>query len=343
MEPNQDIVTEPQARPQGRIARLRDVFMFGADWFEQVMEKCNNLTETNYRLACEHAAKGNVDNAVWRFRFTLWLAPDHVPSWYNLGCLYLHKGMQSEAMQCFAKVLRAQPTHEDALYMVSTMNPGALKPELRPKKVPVQMVIDMFDATSASYDAVQRARQYQLPGLLYQLLNPAMGPDAARHDLLDLGCGTGLCSIAFQQYFPNIIGVDISSGMIDKAYRRVDARGVRIFSRLVQRDLRPFVAEVKLDAFDLVLCMETFKYLGDLAGVFEGIAATLRRGGYAAVSFDPYPQPGFGMLPRTGYFGHELSYVLGLAQGAGLEIVRTGEVMAYPEQPVQLCFFRKPI
>lgn len=330
--------------PKGRLAALRDNFFFVAGWIEQVMEKFNNLTETNYRLAVEHAAKGNVDNAILRFRFTLWLAPDHVPSWYNLGCLYHHKRMEQEALQCFAKVLRAQPAHEDALYMVASINPAMLKEQTRPTKVPLHMVYDLFDATSLTYDAEQKAKQYQLPALIYQLLNPEMGPDMPRHDLLDLGCGTGLCGLPFQQLFANIVGVDLSAGMIDKAYRRVDARGVRIYARLVQRDLRQFLAEVKLDAFDLVLCISVFKYVGDLSGVFEGMYGTLRAGGYAAISFDPYVQPqGFGVMPKTGYFGHALPYVLEKAQTAGLEIVRTGEVMAYPGQPVQLCFFRKPL
>lgn len=331
------------AAPKGRLESLRDQFWFVADWVDQVVQKFSNLTETNFRLACELAAKGEVENAIWRFKITLWMAPDHVPSLYNLGCLYHHKRMETEAIQCFSKVLRAQPRHEDAMFMVATINPSLLKPEMRPTRVPVQMVMDLFDAKATMYDVEQTNLQYQLPALMFQLLNPEMGVNAPRHDMLDLGCGTGLCGLQFREMFANMVGVDLSGPMADQAYRKLDRRGVKIYTRLVQRDLRLFLNEVKLDAFDLVMCLSVFRYLGDLAGVMEGIAGTLRAGGYAAISFDPYGQPGFGVMPKTGYFGHDLSYVLGLATAAGLEIVRTGEVLAYPEKPAQLCFFRKPV
>jgi hypothetical protein len=48
-------------------------------------------------------------------------------------------------------------------------------------------------------------------------------------------------------------------------------------------------------------------------------------------------------MPRTGYFGHDINYVLDQAQRVGLETVRTGEVMGYPGVNIELCIFRKPV
>lgn len=332
----------PAKRKEGFIRSAVGGVTWLADFVDMAWAKFQNLTETNYRLACQMVQRGDLDEGIRRFKITLWLAPNHIPTLYNLGCLYLHTGNKKLALDHFVKVLRTQPNHEEAIFMVSGIKPELIRPEMQPRRMPPLMAIEYFDSQARIYDRDQQQRQYRMPVMVHQFMHAEMEGNFPRHDLLDLGCGTGLCGIQFRGEFNNIIGVDISNAMLDEAYRRLDDRGVKIYTRLMHQEARLAMREMKAESVDVVLAVSLFRYVGDLRGMFEGMHHVLRTGGYVVCSFDPFGQrASYGMLNRTGYFGHDVNYVVNLAQRAGFDIVRTGEVMGYPNGPAELCIFRK--
>ncbi len=338
IEPNM----QPPQKKEGVIRSLAGGATWLADFIDMAWAKFQNLTETNYRLACQMVRQGRIEEGMRRFKITLWLSPNHVPSLYNLGCLYQHVGNKKQALECFVKVLRLQPTNEEALYMVSGIKPELIKPEMRPRRMPPLMAIEYFDTQATIYDQHQQAQQYRMPVMVHQFLHTELDSDMQRHDMLDLGCGTGLCGIQFRGEFSNIIGVDISNAMLDEAYRRLDDRGVKIYTRLMHQEARLAMREMKAESIDVILAISLFRYVGDLQGMFELMHQVLRVGGYVACSFDPYGQRGqYGLMQQTGYFGHDVNYVLQHAQNAGFSVVRTGEVMGYPNVAQELCIFRK--
>ena len=336
---------EKQPQPgglRGFFRGTRNNFRWLYDFVDEVWVKFNNLTETNYDLACQMVQQGRVDDAIWRFKITLLFSPDHLLTLYNLGCIYRFKGMQKEALECFTKVLKQDPKHENAIYMVATINPSMVKANSRPRVYPAQLAIEYFDSVAAGYDYEQQLASYQLIPMLHQFMHNEYPSDMIKHDMVDLGCGTGLCGYQFQGEFSNLVGVDISAEMLDQAYRKMDRRGVKIYNRLAHEDLRQFMKDSPPTCYDAALCIQVFKYLGDLQPVFAGLSHVMRTSGLFACSFDPYRgNDGFGVMPETGYFGHNINYVLQLAEQYGFEAVRTGEVLAYPQQHVQLCIFRK--
>lgn len=338
---NTSIDNKPEKR--GFFSSLREGFGWFGEFIDSVWAKSQNLVQTNYELGCEMVGRGEINDAVRRFKIALWLQPDHVPSLYNLGCLYHHLGQEREALDCFVKALKKEPMNENAIYMASTINPELIKPELRPRTVPYQMVLEHFDGLAGFYDQEQQHKLYQLPTLLHQLLGAEMDSNHSRHDLVDLGCGTGLCGAQFREQFANIVGVDISNNMLDEAYRRFDSRGVKIYTRLAHQDLRSFLKDAPAESIDVATCISVFPYLGDVRPVFEELKRTLRPQGLFACSFDPYHQRNSaGIMTNTGYFGHDVNYIIQLAQEFGFETLRTGEVQAYQNDTKQLCIFKKP-
>lgn len=345
MDEREELLTE-EIKRKGFFRTLGGGFSTLVDFFDDLVAKCSDLTETNYRLAVDMARRGQVDDAILRFRITLWLAPDHVPSLYNLGCLYHHKRMNNKALDCFKKVIQRVPDHYDAIFMVASMDPSMIKAEILPKTMPPEMAIEYFDGLADQYDYVQQANVYQLPALTHQLLMPELEKAGNINNLIDLGCGTGLCGAQFREQFANLVGVDFSNRMLDEAYRKMDRRGVKIYTRLEHQDMRLHFQQEKEAFFDVALCLSVLPYLGDLEALFAGVRLVLQQGGWFACSFDPYkingnPAEGFGMMPQTGYFGHDLRYVLQRAESYGFESMRTGEVLSHPQRHVQLCFFRK--
>ncbi|MBZ5558689.1 MAG: class I SAM-dependent methyltransferase [Acidobacteriia bacterium] len=113
-------------------------------------------------------------------------------------------------------------------------------------------------------------------GLVLSLLPP---PPAR---LLDLGCGTGWTSVLFARRGYDVVGVDISSDMIEHAGRNPDARGLANLRFQVSdyEDLR-FAEE-----FDCAVFFDALHHAVDEKLAVERTYAALKPGG-ACVASEP--------------------------------------------------------
>jgi ubiquinone/menaquinone biosynthesis methyltransferase len=103
---------------------------------------------------------------------------------------------------------------------------------------PPRQLADQFDRVAPRYDVLQQLN----PGYRAHLRRSAERLAApARGRILDLCCGTGLSTAALVGCYPQaeIVGVDLSAGMLESARRKPNLAGVRF---------------VHGDAMDLVAC-----------------------------------------------------------------------------------------
>ena len=59
--------------------------------------------------------------------------------------------------------------------------------------------------------------EYQLPQQLTRWLPELLGPADKQFQVLEGGCGTGLCAAALKPWASELTGVDISAAMLAKA------------------------------------------------------------------------------------------------------------------------------
>lgn len=172
---------------------------------------------------------------------------------------------------------------------------------------PADMVAQRFDAAADDFDEHLVAKLgYDGPAQLTVML-AACGEPEGGLDVLDLGCGTGLCAPILAPFARRLAGVDLSSGMLAKAR----ARG--LYQSLEQRDLLDVLAEP--DArWDMIVAFDTFPYLGALEGTFAAVAQVLRPGGWFAFSTE-YAEGETYLLRGNGRFAHGEDYVAALAAG----------------------------
>jgi ubiquinone/menaquinone biosynthesis C-methylase UbiE len=85
----------------------------------------------------------------------------------------------------------------------------------------------------------------------------AWGLLASDADCLDLGCGTGRLIPALGRRMRSVVGLDISSAMIEAARRRCAALQNVEIRQTAGRDL----SEMADSSFDLVLAVDTFPYI----------------------------------------------------------------------------------
>jgi len=91
-------------------------------------------------------------------------------------------------------------------------------------------------------------------------------------DVLDAGCGTGLCGPLLVPYARRLVGVDLSEGMLALA------KAKHVYDALIQRELTDHLRDHPA-AFDVIVSADTLVYFGDLGSVIAAAAGALRPNG----------------------------------------------------------------
>ena len=130
--------------------------------------------------------------------------------------------------------------------------------------------------------------------------------------VLDLGCGIGRLALALAPHAAEVVGIDVSPGMVAEAERR--GHGAARFAVANGRDLR----EWSDGGFDLVVAADSFPYLVR-AGIVEAqvaeIARVLASGGELLVFNWSY----------RGDVEVDIAEARRLAEASGFELLRAGE------------------
>jgi predicted TPR repeat methyltransferase len=147
-----------------------------------------------------------------------------------------------------------------------------------PARASDEYIVSEFDSFSNSFDAKLEALGYRAPELVAAALARATAPAASAGDILDAGCGTGLCAPHLRPLAARLDGVDLSAGMLAKALQRGG------YDELKQAELTEFLAYYPA-RWNAVVSADTLCYFGDLAPVFAAAHAALRTRGWLVFSF----------------------------------------------------------
>jgi tRNA (cmo5U34)-methyltransferase len=135
-----------------------------------------------------------------------------------------------------------------------------------------------FDQIAADWDAdTARVRLANAVGdaIAQQVaLTPEM-------DVLDVGCGTGLLTLALQPLVCRVTGADTSQGMLDVLTAKLRDRNVNSVTTLL---LRPDDGYALSGVYDLVVSSMALHHVADLATLFSRLHAHLRPGGQVALA-----------------------------------------------------------
>ena len=256
-------------------------------------QACNNLG-----IALK--TSGQAQEAIAAYQTAIQLKPDYAEAFGNLAHALKDEGRPAEAIIAFRKAIELKPDAPEWRHVLA-----ALSGDNSSSTTPAGHVRKLFDPYADTFDDHLTGQlHYRVPEqLLEAILSVAPG---RQFDILDLGCGTGLCGVAFHSISKSMTGVDLSPAMIAKA----DARG--IYDRLITADLEGAMRASE-NSFDLILAADVFIYVGDLREVFAAASRTLRSGGLFAFSLERHDGEGF-ILHAKVRFAHSLSYIRELAR-----------------------------
>ncbi|MGH9652285.1 MAG: tetratricopeptide repeat protein, partial [Bryobacteraceae bacterium] len=239
------------------------------------------------------------------------IEPGHLPAYESLAVVLHRLGNYEEAAEVFREWLAHDPGNPMALHMLAATSGAAA-----PARATDGYVRTLFDDFAASFDENLASLQYRAPHLIAERLGREV-PGNASLDILDAGCGTGLCGPLVRSLARTLVGVDLSAGMIEKAR----ARGG--YDELVVEELCAFMGSHSA-TFDVVVSADTLVYFGALEEPLRCARSCLRGDGLLIFTLeqrDPAQDPGSDeksyRLETHGRYSHSEKYVRAMLQAAG--------------------------
>lgn len=248
---------------------------------------------------------GDAERAVRHFSRARELAPGNVIAISSLGALAQSRGDVEAAARDMALARRLAPDDE-----IVAFNADVASGET-PLTMPDAMVVGLFDDLASEFDkhAVGQL-QYVVPRRFAEIIRERY-PDRM-FDLLDLGSGTGLVGVYLGGFQGALIGVELSSKMIEEAAKH------GLYQRFHQVNLLAALAATPPEQYDVITAADVFIHVGDLANVVTDAHKVLSAGGLFLFSCEKAEiTEGSLVLRATQRYAHREDSVRELCVAAG--------------------------
>ena len=253
--------------------------------------------EAHNNLGAVRQLQGRAQSALASYRRAIEEKPGLAQPYLNLGRLLQELGQAGEALACFRQAL------------AQGLDPGVFQHLLdaaegvSTAQAPPAYVRATFDSFASQFDRhLTGTLEYRIPELLASAVH-ALAPAQAM-DILDLGCGTGLCGERLRDLARRLVGVDLAPKMLEVA------RGRACYQELVDAEIGQYLLTQTSASYDLVAAADVLIYIGDLAQLFGEVARVLRPAGLFAFSIEQPSQACAGYrLEASGRYAQSLAYV----------------------------------
>ncbi len=246
-------------------------------------------------------ATGKPVEAEGAYRTAIRIEPSHIDAYTNLGILLTGLKRTEEAVACFCKVITLRPKHREVrrLMALAHCTIGEIDQAVKifeewlaeepddpiarhmlaactgrevPARASDRFVAETFDSFAASFESKLARLSYRAPALVVVMLEDSGLAPSKSLDVLDAGCGTGLCGALVAPYARRLTGVDLSAGMLAQAKEK------NVYDALTTGELTERLQN-SAEAFDLIVSADTLVYFGGLEDVVAAAAGALRPGG----------------------------------------------------------------
>ncbi len=317
----------------------------GSGDLEEARDCCRQATSLDasfdrafYLLGVIGAHAGDLDESIAAFERAIALRPNYFDAFRGLAAVAGRSGQLARALECYRELIVAGIDHSEILLefaetaerhgdlddaitarkilvkrdpdnLENRFNLSSLTGKEPPAAAPASMVTQTFDRYAETFESHLENLHYSGPELLYR----AVGRCESRSDLrvLDLGCGTGLCGQPFRQMAGQLIGVDLSARMLDKA------KDKNLYDALHCADVLEFLSRPA--EYDLILAADVLIYLGDLLPVFSAAHHRIGDGGHFAFTIECSESDDV-VVSRNHRYLHSPSYVRNVIAETGWQI-----------------------
>lgn len=272
----------------------------------------NLIADRRYDFGRDLQLRGDLAAAADLMRQAVELEPNFASAWFSLGDLREQLNERDAAIDAFRRARDADPDdrHGAKLRLMRLGAEGL-------SEMPEGYVRSLFDQYAPKFEkTLLNDLDYRGPEILLKKVL------AARHSAkspahfkraIDLGCGTGLAAREFASLVDEFIGVDLSSGMIEKA------RATGLYKRLEVADMVQGLRAEPSDSVDLILAADAVVYVPDLAPLLAEAERVVKPKGFVAFTVEAHDGDGVVLGPSLRY-RHSASYLHKVTADANLTV-----------------------
>lgn len=281
--------------------------------YEKALALSPQDSQVLFNLGVISLGMNRVQDAIQYYLSALKINPDDVTIQQNIGAAYILVNDKANALLHYREVLRLQPDNEVIAHTVKIlMNDQSLT------ESPLSYIQSLFDSYAGHYEShVKFMLEYQVPQQLFAMVKKLGLLQQGKLDILDLGCGTGLCGELFKPYAHALTGIDLSEKMLAIASDK------HCYDQLIQTDLLPFLIEHK-QTYHLIVAGDVVVYFGKLSELMQAVYEALLPGGIFVFNVEVENSVNE-YKPSSGRFAHSESYVRQVIHEAHFEICEAEE------------------
>ena len=267
------------------------------DTYRHATQAVPGNAEGWYNLGVCLRQEGDTEGAISSLRGAIACAAGYSRAYDALATLLYQLGRTNEAANVYSDWYAREPSNAKASHMAAAMFGSNV-----PSRASDEYVRTLFDESAESFDTSLERLEYRAPPVIAKALSQRTGGKIAT--VLDAGCGTGLCGPLFRESCGQLIGVDLSPKMIERARAR------NCYDELFVSELTAFLRE-RPSAFDAVVCADTLMYFGALEPALAAANESLCGAGwfiFTLEALDPSVSGDY-RLEVHGRYTHSENYV----------------------------------
>lgn len=316
--------TEPTVHNNlGVLRRAQGRFAESEAAYRKVLELDPSNIDAHNNLGNLLAGIGRVEEAVRYYCETIALMPSNPSARRMLGYAYYMLGRIDDAAAFYRAWVEAEPNNPTPRHHLAACTGKDI-----PERAEDAYIESVFDGFADSFDAKLAALTYRAPQHVADAVERMHHNQFKSLEILDAGCGTGLCGPLLTRFAHQLTGIDLSAPMLTKA------QGRNVYDRLVKAELTAFLREEPAGSYDLIVSADTLCYFGALDAVFTGAFRSLKQDGTLVFTVE-LASSGQNclryLLAPHGRYAHSPAYVIDALQAAGLTPTSTEHVVLRTE------------
>ncbi len=286
-------------------------------------------SKANTKCYTCHFNMAQIYDKLCKYEFSLFhlekvmkVCPEFYEALFSIAQCYRKMKNEGKMYEYLKRTLAKLPEHPGANHLLASLN------EETKSDYSSLYARDLFDRYAGHFEEhLVSSLKYQVPFIIKEkLLSLNSAKDSK---ILDLGCGTGLLGKTVVDSFPNLVGVDISSNMIDET-RKKD-----IYSELHTNDIQEFLLK-SVQEYDLIIAADVFIYIGALKTIFSRIKKSINSNSYFIFTIEllnEFDKESF-HLAKSGRFSHTIEYIESLCKDYGFEIIDKEKIILRQENKI---------
>ena len=284
--------------------------------------------DSRANLGNAYKSSGQLAESETAYREALSIDPTRLHLYPNLAAVLRRRNRLDQAAQILAQWLHHEPDNPIARHLHATCTA-----ENPPSRAPAEYVRQVFDEFAETFDEHLKELDTQSRQLVEQALTANRLMESTPMNILDAGCGSGLCASLLKPMASTLTGVDLSSQMLERA------KALGLYDDLVEAELVEHL-ESRPSAFDLIVVADTFGYFGDLLPPLAAARRGLSSRGFLICTIEtdeqsPENTQGYRLM-TTGRYCHTRKYLENALATANLVAadITTGMLRREAGQPV---------